>query len=112
MGNKLDLQRHFAELADYRVEGRCLHRLSDILLLILCGVLADCDDFAQIADYGKDQEAFLKRQVGLGLENGIPSEDTLWRAMRWLQPEPLQQCLQACYRAAFRANICALTAKS
>lgn len=98
MGNKLDLQRHFLGLSDYRVEGRCLHRLSDILLLILCGVIADCDDFAQIHDYGQDQEDFLKQQLGLGLENGIPSEDTLWRAMRFLKPDPVQQCLQACYR--------------
>jgi predicted transposase YbfD/YdcC len=99
MGNKLDLHQHFAELVDYRVAGRCLHGLSDILLLILCGVIADCDDFAQIHDYGKDQEAFLKQELGLDLKNGIPSEDTLWRAMRWLKPEALQQCLQACYRA-------------
>lgn len=98
MENKLALHEHFSELVDYRVEGRCLHRLSDILLLILCGVIADCDDFAQIHDYGKDKEDFLKQQLGLGLENGIPSEDTLWRAMRWLKAEPLQQCLRACYQ--------------
>ena len=96
MGNNLDLHQHFSEITDYRVAGRCLHRLSNILLLILCGVIADCDDFAQIHDYGQDQESFLKQELGLGLENGIPSEDTLWRAMRWPKPEPLQQCLQAC----------------
>ena len=98
MGNKLNLHQHFSGIVDYRVAGRCLHRLSDLLLLILCGVIADCDDFAQIHDYGKDQEGFLKQQLGLGLENGIPSEDTLWRAMRFLKVEPVQQCLQACYR--------------
>lgn len=98
MEKKLALQRHFAEIRDFRVAGRCLHSLSDIMLLILCGVIADCDDFAQIADYGRDQEAFLKQELGLSLLNGIPSEDTLWRVMRWLQPKALQDCLQACYR--------------
>lgn len=98
MDKPLDLQRHFGDLPDYRVEGRCLHRLSDILILLLCGVLADCDDFAQVADYGRDNEAFLRRELGLALPHGIPSEDTLWRAMRYLKPGPLQRCLQACYR--------------
>lgn len=98
MDKEIDLQKHFAGLRDFRVEGRCLHRLSDILVLVLCGVLADCDDFAQIADYGRDNELFLKQELGLSLVNGIPSEDTLWRVMRRLKPEPVQQCLQACYR--------------
>jgi len=40
----MNLQRHFAEVEDYRVQGRCRHELSDILILILCGVLADCSD--------------------------------------------------------------------
>ena len=69
-----------------------------MLLLILCGVIADCDDFAQIYDYGKDKEAFLKQEPDLSLENNIPSEDILWQAMPWLQLEPLQQCLQVCYQ--------------
>lgn len=98
MGQGIALAHHFGELRDFRVEGRCLHRLSDILVLVLCGVLADCDDFAQIADYGTDNEHFLRQELGLRLLNGIPSEDTLWRVMRRLKPEALQECLQGCYR--------------
>ena len=97
MGKEPDLERHFAVLRDFRVKGRCLHGLSDILVLVLCGVLADCDDFAQIADWGTDNERFLRQELGLNLSNGIPSEDTLWRVMRRLKPEALQECLRACY---------------
>jgi len=97
MEKGIALARHFAVLRDFRVEGRCLHSLSDILVLVLCGVIADCDDFAQIVDYGTDNEHFLRQELGLNLSNGIPSEDTLWRVMRRLKPEALQECLQACY---------------
>ena len=80
----MNLQRHFAEVEDYRVKGRCLHLLSDILILILCGVLADCSDYEEIVDYGKDKEDFLRNELGFKLTNGIPSADTLWRVMRYL----------------------------
>ena len=45
--------------------GRCLHILSDILGLVLCGVLGDCDNFVDFVDYGEDNidgrhSAFLR----------------------------------------------------
>jgi predicted transposase YbfD/YdcC len=98
MEEKLNLQKHFSKIKDFRVEGRCEHLLSDILVLVLCGVIADCDDFGQVYDYGKFNEQFLKEELGLSLKNGIPSEDTLGRVMRLLKPEGLQTALQDCYR--------------
>jgi len=94
----MNLQRHFAEVEDYRVQGRCLHLLSDILILILCGVLADCSDYEEIVDYGKDKEDFLRNELGLKLTNGIPSEDTLWRVMRYLKPKELEKSMLSCCR--------------
>lgn len=98
MEENLNLQKHFTKIKDFRVEGRCDHLLSDILLLVLCGVIADCDDFAQIYDYGKDNEQFLRNELGLSLLNGIPSEDTLGRVLRGLKPDGLQTALQDCYQ--------------
>jgi hypothetical protein len=62
------------------VEGRCLHVLADILGLVLYGVIADCDDFDEIADYGKDNIDFLRIELGLSFANGIPSADTVNQA--------------------------------
>ena len=72
----MNLQKHFAAVRDFRVEGHCLHELTDILLIVLLGTLADCHDFPEIADYAKDKEAFLRDELGLLLLSGIPSEDT------------------------------------
>lgn len=91
----MNLQRHFAEVKDFRVKGRCLHELSDILLIVLLGILADCNDFPQIEDYAKDKESFLKEELGLLLLSGIPSEDTLSRVVRFLNPTELEKSLRS-----------------
>ena len=81
-------------IPDFRVQGRCDHLLSDVLLLVLCGVLADCNDYEEIADYGRDNEDFLRAELGLALPNGIPSSHTLWRVMRYLDATYLVYRLQ------------------
>jgi len=53
------------------VQGRCSHKSVDIPMLILCGLLADCEDFEEIQDFGNDRLDFLK--TFLELPNGIPS---------------------------------------
>ena len=95
----MHLEQHFADIADYRVQGRCKHKLSDILLLIICGVIADCSDYEEIVDYGRDKVDFLREKLGLELKHGIPSEDTLWRVMRFLEPKELEKGLLSCCRA-------------
>lgn len=93
----MELQAHFQVIPDFRVQGGCDHRLSDILLLILCGVLADCNDYEEIADYGRDNEGFLRDALGLSLSNGIPSSHTLWRVMRYLDATHLEKSFRSCY---------------
>jgi len=95
----MHLEQHFADIADYRVQGRCKHKLSDILILIICGVIADCSDYEEIVDYGRDKVDFLREKLGLELKHGIPSEDMLWRVMRYSEPKELEKSLLSCCRA-------------
>jgi len=94
----MNLQEHFTEVSDFRVKGRCLHELSDILLIILLGTLADCGDFSEIEDYALDKEVFLREKIGLLLLSGIPSEDTLRRVVRFLKPAELEKSLRSAYK--------------
>lgn len=73
-----------------------MHLLSDILILVLCGVIADCSDFEEIEDYGQDKKEFLREELGLKFPNGIPSEDTLGRVFRYLKSSELERSLQSC----------------
>lgn len=91
----MHLERHFTAIKDYRVKGRCLHELSDILIIVLLGTLADCSDFPEIEDYAKDKEVFLREEIGLFLHAGIPSEDTLRRAVRFLKSTELEKSLRS-----------------
>jgi predicted transposase YbfD/YdcC len=83
---------YFSMVSDFRVLGRCLHTLSDILGLVLCGVLSDCDTFVDICDYGKDNQVFLQDELGFSFSNGIPSEDTLERIFKHLDTKELEEC--------------------
>lgn len=81
----------FEGVEDFRVQGRCLHKLTDILMLILCGLIADCEDFEEIQDFGNDRIEFLK--TFLDLPNGVPSHDTMDRLMRHLKADQLSAAL-------------------
>ena len=72
-----------------------MHELSDILLIVLLGTLADCHDFPEIEDYAKDKEIFLREAIGLSLLSGIPSEDTLSRVVRFLKPSEVEKSLRS-----------------
>jgi hypothetical protein len=92
----MNLVKHFEGIRDFRVEGRCLHLLSDISILVLCGVITDCSDFEGIEDYGQDKEEFLREELGLKFPHGIPSEDTLGRVFRYLKSSEVEKSLQSC----------------
>jgi predicted transposase YbfD/YdcC len=95
----MELKETLNKIADFRVQGRCLHMLTDILGLVLCGVIADCDDFDEIADYGKDNIEFLRKELSLSFPNGVPSADTLNRVIRYLDSHSLEECFKACIPA-------------
>ena len=64
------------------------HRLSDILVITLYGVLVGLDDWCSIAEFGRSQEAWL--QTFLSLENGIPSHDTFGRVFSLISPKEFE----------------------
>lgn len=82
----------FNEIIDEREPWKVIHDLHDTLILSLCAILCGAEDYKAIHDYGKQKIAFLKQF--LDLENGIPSESTIKRTFRYLNPETLAVCLQ------------------
>lgn len=79
---------HFSAIKDYRQEGKVNHRLSDIILLTVCGVLSGFDSWEGIHDFGVSRTDFLSK---LGdFESGIPSADTIARVMGMISPKAMQ----------------------
>jgi predicted transposase YbfD/YdcC len=84
------IKKYFAPLPDPRVRGRTRHRLIDIVVLALCGVIANCDDWPDIALFAQKRQAWFRRF--LRLPNGVPSHDTFERVFAHLDPCALERC--------------------
>jgi predicted transposase YbfD/YdcC len=91
------IKKHFRRLRDPRVVRRTKHRLIDLLVLALCGVIANCDDWPDIALFARQRENWFRRF--LALPGGIPSHDTFERVFAALQPRALEACCLAWLRA-------------
>lgn len=60
---------------DYRHPSYVKHLLEDILMICLLALLADCDEWEEMADFAREKETWLKKY--LELPNGVPSSDTI-----------------------------------
>jgi predicted transposase YbfD/YdcC len=78
------LLEHFAMVEDPRDVRRISHRLDEILLLVVCGTIADCDDYEDIAAWGAAHLDFLRRH--LPYEHGVPGERWLTILMNRINP--------------------------
>jgi hypothetical protein len=75
---------HFARSDDPRDTRRILHPLAEILLLVVCATIADCDDYDHIADWGEAHLDFLRRH--LPFDHGVPGGRWLTILMNRLDP--------------------------
>jgi len=79
-------------IKDERQEWKVVHKLSDIVFIVLMAVLANADDWQEIEIFAKTNVDLLRRYVPL--KNGIPSHDTMQRVMACICPETLQRLNQ------------------
>ncbi len=93
----------FDDLPDPRREtGNKLHRLTDILTIAACAVIAGAESWDAIAEYGRTKEAFFRRF--LPLPNGTPSADTFARVFAKLNPAAFAQAFGRWMAAACEAT--------
>ncbi len=71
------IEEHFGDLPDPRVEGRCGHKLIDIVSIVLAAVICGANSWSQVETFGKAKVKWLRGY--LELPNGIPSHDTFGR---------------------------------
>jgi predicted transposase YbfD/YdcC len=87
------LLEHFGRIEDPRDVRRILHPLREVLLLVVCGTMADCDDYDAIADWGEAHLDFLRQH--LPYTHGVPGGRWLTILMNRINP--------ALFSAAFTA---------
>jgi len=93
---------YFQSLADPRHTKNRKHRLLDVAVLALCGVISGCGGPTAIHRWAVSREGWLK--TVLPLANGLPSRDCIRRLLLALQPEAFQKCFQAWIADALPAD--------
>jgi predicted transposase YbfD/YdcC len=93
------LIEHLSRIDDPRDVRRIAHPLAEILLLVVCGTMADCDDYDHIAAWGEAHLAFLRRF--LAYEHGVPCGRWLTILMNRINPALFSAAFTAWVRAAW-----------
>lgn len=103
---------HFATVEDPRDVRRILHPLPEILLLVVCGTIADCDDYEDIAAWGAAHLAFLRRF--LPYDHGVPGERWLTILMNRINPALFAAAFEGWVRESWpeRAGLVAIDGKT
>jgi predicted transposase YbfD/YdcC len=81
----------FSEIQDPRVDRTQHYPLSSLFFLTIAAVVADCEDYTEIADFGEDR---LDRFQSHGhfTDGRTPSHDVLTKLFRRLDPKEFQEC--------------------
>lgn len=75
---------HFSIIRDARAPHRVVYPLGELLLLAVCGTIADCDDYDHIVGWGEAHLDFLRRF--LPFYHGVPSGRWLTIMMNRVNP--------------------------
>ena len=79
----------FEEIPDpRRPRGNIRHKLTDLLVIILLGIICGCETWIEIEDYAHAKYEWLK--TFLELPGGVPSNDTYRRLMARMLPQELE----------------------
>jgi predicted transposase YbfD/YdcC len=90
---------HFAQIEDPREGWRVAHPLSEVLLLVVCGTICDCEDYDLIADWGERHLAVLRRY--LPYHHGVPGGRWLTILMNRIDPGLFAAAFTAWVRATW-----------
>jgi len=106
------LLEHFSAIEDPREPWRVAHPLPEVLLLVVCGTIADCDDYDHIAAWGETHLAFLREL--LPYHHGVPGGRWLTLLMNRIEPALFSACFTDWVRATWsdRPELVAIDGKT
>jgi predicted transposase YbfD/YdcC len=81
--------RFFELLPDPRA-ANVRHRLIDLLVITLCGMICGADGWSELEDFAEAKEPWFA--TFLDLKHGVPSADTFRRVISRLDPEEMERC--------------------
>jgi predicted transposase YbfD/YdcC len=106
------LLEHFSRLDDDRAPWRVMYPLSEVLLLLTCATICGCDDFDDIAAWGKYHLDFLRQFSPYHF--GIPCERWLRALVNRVDPILFGRCFEDWIKALWpgRHDLIAIDGKT
>lgn len=84
-----ELKEKSKMLKDERQKGKIVYKIWDIVVVVILAVIADCNEWEEIADYARDKKDFLKKF--LKLTGGIPTAKTYERVISLIDSQELNK---------------------
>ena len=103
---------HFGAVRDARESWRVAYPLKEVLFLVVCATMADCDDYETIADWGEAHLEFLRRFSDF--HHGVPCADWLAALMNRVDGALFEACFTAWVAEAWpeRPDLVAIDGKT
>ena len=89
----MTLEEAFSGIQDHRKGAAKRYLLSDVLVMAVCAILSDCDDWVDIADWCAEQQKWFSGF--LDLPNGTPSHDTFGDIFRMIDSQVFEHCFRS-----------------
>jgi predicted transposase YbfD/YdcC len=89
------MKESFEQIEDPRQKTKVRHLLHEIIIMTICGVLANGDTYEEITDWCEGNREWLKERLGLILEYGVPSISTFEKVWRIVDREAFRKAFQA-----------------
>ena len=87
----LELQENAIMLSDTRDSNYIYHSVESILLIVILGILANCNTFVQIYLFMHKHKEWIKQNIYL--DNDLPSLSTIKRVIGMIIPEELEELI-------------------
>ena len=84
---------HLSQMKDTRQAWKVAYPLCEVLFLVVCGTIANCDDYEDIVDWGNAHLSFLRRFSEF--HHGIPCADWLRTVMNRVDPDLFMACFSS-----------------
>ncbi len=97
-----NLDVYFSLVDDVRNKSYITYKLSDILFLLVCGMLCSCRDLQEIIELGEERKEFFVKYTSL---EKIPTLMTLINILNIVKPEELELCICGIFINVFMQNI-------
>jgi predicted transposase YbfD/YdcC len=81
---------HLGAIRDTRQSWKVAYPLREVLFLVVCGTIADCDDYEEIVDWGEANLSFLRDFCEF--HHGTPCADWLRTIMNRIDPALFRAC--------------------